>query len=781
MTPAPPTAWRAIWLLTRLRLQRLLNVSGKGLALKKNNKSRLATPGKKRGRWLLGVLLLLPMLFSFGTIAGHSVLNMHCLLDQVAACQVRGSLATGSQLLDPVIAQLMDTPFSTALAGGLALQLMLLWLVSVLLPLGMGELSKPDWDLEWLVTLPVDKATLLWARVLERTLVNPAGLLALWPSTTMIAWYSGQGWFSPLSGLAASLLLLALAAMLRTLVDTGLRLSLSPSQLGNLQALLSLAGLFPMYMGMSFGMGAGGFAHAWAAAMPAWSSWTPPGLLVRVLNAGSLAAALLPACLLLAQVLLLMLLGMAMLRRQLRHGVVGAGQREASRKRSPAALPAGQWRARIATVIQRRELTLLMRDRNFMVQTLLMPLLILGGQAFFSGQARDLHALLASPALLASTGFFLGSYVLMMSAFQTLNKEGGALWLLYTFPVSVEQALRQKAQLWAVLALLYPLILFGAALAWLPAWRWDMAGLMLLALAGIPLYSMIAVALGVFASDPLATETTAKIRPTYMYLYLLLTGLYLAALAAGSVVQQLVFVVLTLALALALWQKARDELPYLLDPAASPPARVSASDGLIAAMLFFILQTLVLLLLKDAAGATLAHVAIAFGSAGALTYVLVRLVYWRSKTAGVPRIGPAGRQAWRRGAAAALLAALFGIGYLAIAHTCGWSAARAPLSAGAGWDGVWLAGLTLLAAPLCEEFIFRGLIQGGLRRSLPAWQAIGIGAAIFAIVHPPVSMLPVFVLGLCAGAAYERSRSLLAPMLAHAGYNAAILAVQLYA
>jgi len=777
MTAAPPTAWRAIWLLTRLRLQRLLNVSGRGLSFKKNSKSRPATRGKRGGRWLLGALLLLPMLFSFGSIARHSVLNMHCLLDQVAACQASGSLHTGSGLLDPVIAQLMAAPFSAVLTGGLTLQLALLWLVSVLLPLGMGELSKPDWDLEWLVTLPAEKSTLLWARVLERTLVNPAGLLALWPSTTMIAWYSGQGWFSALSGLLASLVLLALAAMLRTLVDTGLRLSLTPSRLGNLQAVISLAGLFPMYMGMSFGMGTGGFANGWAAAMPAWSHWTPPGLLVRVLNADGVAA-LLPAILLLAQTLLLMLLGMAMLRRQLRHGVVGAGQREGARK--AAAAPTRRWRPRLGTAIQRRELTLLLRDRNFMVQTLLMPLLILGGQALFSGQARDLHALLASPALLASTGFFLGSYVLMMSAFQTLNKEGGALWLLYTFPVSVEQALRQKAQLWAVLALLYPLTLFGAALAWLPTWSWQTAGLMLLALAGIPLYSMIAVALGVFASDPLATEATAKIRPTYMYLYLLLTGLYLAALAAGSVVQQLVFVVLTLALALGLWQKARDELPYLLDPAASPPARVSASDGLIAAMLFFILQTLALLLLKDAAGATLAHVAIAFGSAGALTYVLVRLVYWRSKTAGVPRIGP-GRQAWRRGAAGALLAALFGIGYLAIVQACGWSAARAPLSAGTVWDGVWLAGLTLLAAPLCEEFIFRGLIQGGLRRSLPAWQAIGIGAAIFAIVHPPVSMLPVFVLGLCAGAAYERSRSLLAPMLAHAGYNAAILALQLHA
>ncbi|PHV31314.1 CPBP family intramembrane metalloprotease domain-containing protein [Janthinobacterium sp. BJB312] len=768
MTAAPPTAWRAVWLLTRLRLQRLLNVSGRGLSFKKNSKSRPATPGKRGGRWLLGALLLLPMLFSFGSIARHSVLNMHCLLDQVAACQARGSLHTGSHLLDPVIAQWMAAPFSAVLTGGLTLQLALLWLVSVLLPLGMGELSKPDWDLEWLVTLPAEKSTLLWARVLERTLVNPAGLLALWPGTTVIAWYSGQGWFSPLSGLLASLFLLALAAMLRTLVDTGLRLSLTPSRLGNLQAVISLAGLFPMYLGMSFGMGMGGFAYAWATAMPAWSHWTPPGLLVRLLNADGVAA-LLPAVLLLAQTLLLMLLGMAVLRRQLRHGVVGAGQREAARRPAAAPLPTRRWRPRLGTAIQRRELTLLLRDRNFLVQTLLMPLLILGGQAVVTGQARDLHALLDHPILLASTGFFLGTYVLMMSAFQTLNKEGGALWLLYTFPLSVEQALRQKAQLWAVLALLYPLVLFGVALVWLPAWSWQTAGLMLLALAGIPLYALIAVALGVFASDPLATETTAKLRPIYTYLYLLLTGLYIAALAAGSLVQQLVFVVLTCALTAALWQKARDALPYLLDSAASPPARVTAADGLIAAMLFFILQTLALILLKASNAAPLA---IAFGAAGVLTYALLRLVYWRARTAGVPRIGH-GREPWRRGIAGACAAALFGIAY----------AALLPPSASTlmqiNSDGLWLLAVGVLAAPLCEEFLFRGLLQGGLRRSLPAWQAIGIAAALFALVHPPAAMLPAFVLGLCAGHAYERSGALLAPMLVHGLYNAALLGCQL--
>jgi membrane protease YdiL (CAAX protease family) len=247
-----------------------------------------------------------------------------------------------------------------------------------------------------------------------------------------------------------------------------------------------------------------------------------------------------------------------------------------------------------------------------------------------------------------------------------------------------------------------------------------------------------------------------------MYLYLLLTGLYIAMLAAGSVVQQLVFVVLTAALAVALWQKARDALPYLLDPAASPPARVTAADGLIAAMLFFILQILLLILLKDKV-------------AGVLTYVLLRLVYWRSKTAGVPRMAR-GRHPWRWGTAGAAVSALCGIAYTLVLQP----PAAAPVG-GSSWDSLWLLALGVLAAPLCEEFIFRGLLQGGLRRSLPAWQAIGIAAALFAVVHPPASMLPVFVLGLCAGLAYERSGALLAPMLVHAGYNAALLAYQLHA
>lgn len=767
---ATPSTLHAIWLLIRLRLRRLLNLSGSALLFKRgqNGKSRAATPGKRRGRWLVGVLLMAPMLFSFGHMARNSVLNLHCQLDAVAACGLHHAMPA-------VIAHLTATPFSTALLAGLAFQLTLLWLVSVLVPLGTGDLARPDWDLEWLVILPAPIATVLWARVFERSVVNPAGVLAVLPTTTMIAWYSGHGWLSPLLALAASLVLLLLAAMLRTLVDTGLRLSLAPSKLGNLQAMISIVSLLPMYAGMSFGMGQSGFLFGWVARLPAWIGWTPPGQVVAMLNAQDASAALLAACALLAQSLALLALGMAILRRQLRHGVVGSGQRAGVRKAATSApVPPGRWQ--IGSVIQRRELTLLKRDRNFLVQTMFLPLLILGSQVLFTGRLHDVRELLDSPALVASTGFFLGTYTLMMSAFQNLNKEGGALWLLYTFPAGVEQALREKAQLWAVLAMVYPVIMFGVALAWMPAWRWDMAGLMLLALAGIPLYAVIGVALGVFASDPQATEAAAKMRPAYMYLYLLLTGLYIAALAAGSVPQQLAFLLFTGALAVALWQKARDEIPYLLDPAASPPARVSFADGLIAAMLFFVLQALALLLLKGKGPADLQQIAMAFGIAGVLTYASMRLVYWRSKAAGVPRIQQ-GRTAWRLVLTGTTLAAVFGVGYTTLLQAYGLAPPASPLL-DSPWSWLWLSALAVLAAPLCEEFIFRGLIQGGLRRSLPAWQAIMIGAAIFAIVHPPASMLPVFVLGLCTGWAYEKSGALLAPMLVHASYNAAMLACQ---
>jgi membrane protease YdiL (CAAX protease family) len=168
---------------------------------------------------------------------------------------------------------------------------------------------------------------------------------------------------------------------------------------------------------------------------------------------------------------------------------------------------------------------------------------------------------------------------------------------------------------------------------------------------------------------------------------------------------------------------------------------------------------------------------IAFCGAGAVTYAATRLIYWRARTNGVPRILNAGMPAalmW--GVGGGVAAAFAGLAYIEIAAALDVFPALHPTGAFASLGAIlWLAVVAIVAAPIFEEFIFRGLVFGGLRRSFGFAPAALASAAIFAVVHPPVSAIPVFIMGLCAALAYERTRMLAAPMAVHAIYNAAVL------
>jgi ABC-2 type transport system permease protein len=767
-----PSAPRVAWLLVTLRLRRLLNMTG---AFKLGKGPRTGTRPRKRTPVLLTAFIALWMMFGSGAMAVEALAQLTRLV--------------GDEGSGPV--------FAPALQQALALTLALLMLGATLIAIASRELAQADWDLEWLVTLPAETGTLLWSRIAERSLANVFGVLGLWPVCGVLAWQAGWRLAAPLLGLVLALPLLALVAMLQTLVDTGLRLRLSPSRLRNLQAVISVLSLGVLYLAMSPALaGGGGYIVALAGHLPDMLRWTPPGLVVQLLAAPGPAQAAGHAALLLAEVVLLLALGMRWLRALLAPGVVAAGTREAGRG---ATTPTG-WPARGAQAlaealaqgwgrggwlrlgpVQRRELTLLARDRNFLVQTLLMPVLIVALQWAANSRMASWAELWQQPQAVAAAAFGVAAYALVLSAFQTLHAEGGALWLLYSFPRSIESVLRDKARLWSVLALVYPVIAFVLLLVWGPAPGLDTLGLAAMVVVGVPLYAAIAVALGVFASDPLATDTRQRVKPTYLYLYMLLSGAYAYALVAPQWWQAIVFIVLVALLAQALWQKARDQLPFLLDPAAGPPARVSTADGLIAAMLFFVLQIATLaLMLKLAPAATVPPVVPAFAVAGLLTYAGVRYTQWRTRLRDVPRVwGPGWRQALGSGLPWGLAAAAAGIGYLEAVRALGLLDAlvEGPLAVG-GLPWAWLLVLTVLAAPLCEEYIFRGLVFGGLRRSMRLLPAAVASAAIFAIVHPPIGMIPVFALGLAAAAAYERSRLLLAPMLVHAVYNAAVVGWQ---
>ena len=757
-------------LMVRLRLRSLANQFDSLTARKKKpgEHKRTGNTGKKSSKVILYLSWPL-MLFAFAGLAVQSLRNLHVALD-------------------PPDTFWLTVAFSSELLVGVAFLLLMFWLSSLLVVVASGELAKSDWDLEWLITLPIRSETLLWARILERSLVQPMGVLQLYTACAVIAWFSGFRWLAPVVAVFTAWPLLMLGAVARTLIDTGLRLSMRPAQLRNLHAVVSVASIILLYLAFSLGLpGKADFMLGVAKAMPDWLRYTPMGLAVRALNERGLGAQLLYYLALLAEVGVLSWAGVRLLRHQLRNGVISDSARDASRGSretgEPRAPPLRPGLIKLSAV-QIREITLLSRDRNFLVQSLVLPLLIVGAQVLLgsSSMAADMWV---NPNVLASVAFGLAAYSLSMSAFQTLNTEGHALWLLYTFPCSIESVLEDKAKLWGVMTLAYPLALFAIGAALVPSLDWKFLGAMLTALLGIPIYAFIAVALGVFGSNPLEQQQHQKVKPAYVYLYMMLAGLYIYAVVTPNLAQRLIFMTLTLLLAFALWQKARDQLPYLLDPDASPPPRVSLSDGLIAAMVFFVLQAIVMLV----AGALLdywrvgrntgAAVLLAFAVAGALTYLLMRSVYAKAKTQGVPRISGANNLPLL-GVAAGLAAGAVALGYLYLADVTGFLDDAMSERRSFATLGLWVLPVALVAAPLFEEFIFRGLIFGGLRRSFGLWPAALASAALFAIVHPAISIAPVFVLGLCAALVYERTRSLLAPMLAHAVYNAVAIAAQVW-
>lgn len=87
-----------------------------------------------------------------------------------------------------------------------------------------------------------------------------------------------------------------------------------------------------------------------------------------------------------------------------------------------------------------------------------------------------------------------------------------------------------------------------------------------------------------------------------------------------------------------------------------------------------------------------------------------------------------------------------------------------------------------------EEILFRGMVQGLLRRAVSDWPAIIFTAVLFGFVHvwavlgtPDqqfVYAIIATVLGVILGYLYERTDNIVVPALAHGTYNAALFAIQ---
>jgi membrane protease YdiL (CAAX protease family) len=94
-----------------------------------------------------------------------------------------------------------------------------------------------------------------------------------------------------------------------------------------------------------------------------------------------------------------------------------------------------------------------------------------------------------------------------------------------------------------------------------------------------------------------------------------------------------------------------------------------------------------------------------------------------------------------------------------------------------GADSPWLValviGFAVIVAPIFEEILFRGFAYPALKQKFGTWAALALVSLAFAALHMNISVaLPLFVLSIGLGLAYEFTGSLLAPITMHALFNA---------
>jgi len=89
------------------------------------------------------------------------------------------------------------------------------------------------------------------------------------------------------------------------------------------------------------------------------------------------------------------------------------------------------------------------------------------------------------------------------------------------------------------------------------------------------------------------------------------------------------------------------------------------------------------------------------------------------------------------------------------------------------WTSAYLGVFAVVIAPVAEEFIFRGMLFPFVwRLGFPGLARFGV-SALFALIHADAAtFVPLFVFALALTWLYEKTDNLLAPITAHALFNA---------
>ncbi len=653
-------------------------------------------------------------------------------------------------------------PAKDVFAASVAVVLLLLTLACLFSAFGARNTAlggRGEWVQWWLMTFPVATRSLVVARALEYCLVQLLPWFTLFPITWAALAALGAGWALPLAA-AGTLAVAALVGVVRLWGESWLRLRCSLRTRRNVQGactlglLVSMAAVFWVAFSESPPLAFFDFA----VEAPAALALLPGAWPVGALGVGGLAVAAgvgVPAAAFVGSV--------AATTRCLRGGATEAAGVE-------RAAP-GAWMRGAGLGVCGKELALLRRDRTFLVQAVVVPMAIIALQLIVNPRLGDARG----PGV-AIIAYVVGFYGAMGGCFQVLSSEGRALWLLYALPVSVEEVFRQKARLWAIICCCFAGV---AAVVFSTRAGADIDALseqLVFVLFGVWSSAHIAASLSVLGANTTQDAVQRQLKQSYVWLYLLLAGSYSVVLSMPALEHRVAGAAAFATVAYAMWQRAADRMRWLLDPVGEAAPRLTVMDAGAATLVFFVLQLVASRLIWPLAGAALHARTLGFVTAGAVTlcWSLLRL-----RARGVPVFSELGLRASGRsrvsgvatGLAVGAALGAIGLSYAQLLERL----APGATSVGAPAQFASSLAVAVLAAPVVEELLFRGLLLGGLLRQATPLVAVVWSALLFAFVHPMPWWPLVFVLGVLCAALRLRSGSLWASVSLHAAYNAVVV------
>ncbi|MDQ3234585.1 MAG: CPBP family intramembrane metalloprotease, partial [Pseudobdellovibrionaceae bacterium] len=658
---------------------------------------------------------------------------------------------------------------------GLCVMLFTVLVGSALSPITRVNHTTKDHDLEWISTFPVSLRSFLLGRIIQSSAMNPLNWVFLFPLMLLLVCMRGTHLASSLGMITLVCACFALISnSLGVLLDGLVQTRLSPARQRDTRALaLLLMSVFftLVYFGFQTQMD-----WYWRWVLNHWERLSSHPLL-HFMNEIFLVRSVQPYLILVLIAALAVFLSVAILSSLYQQGLASHSGYERSSLKRKRQLSSRASILDMIPVMVRREWQLLSRDRTHLIQSVAPPLSYLGIHLMSRSTDSEgmplglrLTLLLMMPLLMITT-----------SATTLMQKEKSSLWQYAIAPRRLVDILADRQKFWLALAFAVGLVGFAFFLN-----REDFSDpvlyfRMLLLPVALWMYEGIALSIVIFFHDPF-NEDVVK-RPSLRLTYLLMTiaGILLWAVVHASPWNTLVVLTLFFGVTLAFRQNLNDYEPYVLDPSASPRTEARLGDGLIAALIYFILQSMI-------AGAGLVlklftmDTAVMWGSllAAVLTFVVMQLYYRRHQALGVPEYsGPVRAVDGLYGLGA--VAMLVGVAMIWGQHAPQWTFWKWLYEIpDATKDVYFQPSLSLfvfagLIAPFIEEFIFRGLIFGGMKQRYGFWPSLLVSSLIFALVHPPLSFLPVFLLGMAAGWLYHRNRVLLPSVLLHVGYNLLIL------